>query len=350
MENRYRYGLIDLSYILSRNVFSCYRSGNTSVGDVVRSVIQTIVKLGRDYEITADKYIFLNDTRSRLHGGYFRTYLLKGAYKTSRHLYTEEEVEEMKANPQIPREEVEKAEENFKIGLLKREAKSVIVSELCHFGLPNVSVDGWEYDDLVRLSSVLLYNEPSGKQSVIITKDSDLLYTITPRLDYFKIPSSRSVPQVITYNQMWNSLTPGIKESGLSLYEYKCYSDSLGSGHNDMTRTKKLKSDNDQTILEILDGNYENVEDRDLFETQLKTFKIEDFPNFDEAQARLIDSFMKSGELRDYSEFKVFCEKSGINSDYAENGKYIPERYYNDFEHNLDGSLYEDYRSRRFHF
>lgn len=339
--NKYRYGLVDLSYILNRNVFSCFRKDQNTVGDIVRSIIQTIGKLGRDYDITADKYILLNDTWSKIHGGYFRTYLLKGSYKTTRHHTTKEELEELKNNPLASAKEIAKAEESLEIDFLKREAKKIILSELGNYGIPCVSVAGWEFDDLIRLSSVLLDSEPTGKSSVVITKDSDLLYSLTPRLDYFKIPSGGSIPQIINYSQVWYSVPEKIRESGLSLYDYKSYVDSLGSGHNDMTRTKKFRGNTDKIILQILSGDYSGVENKELFETQLKTFRIQDFPNFDEAQAKLIEAFTKSGKIKDYEEFKLFCDSYKLNTDYETPGKYISERYYNEIINNLDKNLYE---------
>lgn len=345
--NRYRYGLIDLSYILSRNVYSCYKKDQDTTGDVVRSIIQTIGKLRRDFGIKADKYIFLNDTWSKIHGGYFRTYLLDGYYKTRRLHTTKEDLEKLEGNPEADEKELQKAKENYRIGNLKKDAKRVILSELGHFGMPCVSVEGWEVDDLVRLSSVLLDGEPSGKNSIVITKDSDLLYSLTPRLDYFKIPTAGSTPEIITYSQVWDNLSDEIKDSGLSLYDYKCYFDSLGSGHNDMIRTKKIKENTDRVILEILRGNYERVENRELFETQLRTFKIQEFPNFDEAQARLINAFTKSGSIGTYSDFKKFCDNYRINTDYQMAGRYISERYYSDLTEDLDRNLYEDCRKRR---
>lgn len=348
--NRYRYGLIDLSYVLSRNVYSCYKKDQDTPGDVVRSIIQTIGKLRRDFEIKADKYIFLNDTWSKIHGGYFRTYLLGGYYKTGRPHTTKEDLEKLEENPEVNEKELLKAKENYRIGGIKKEAKKVILAELGHFGIPCVSVDGWEVDDLVRLSSVLLDGEPSGKNSVVITKDSDLLYSLTPRLDYFRIPSAGSTPEIITYSQVWDSLSDEIKDCGLSLYDYKCYSDSLGSGHNDMIRTKKIRTNTDKIILEILQGNYENVENRELFETQLKTFRVQEFPNFDEAQARLVDAFTKLGGIGTYAEFKKFCDNYKINTDYDTAGRYISERYYSDLIEELDRSLYEDCRKGRFYF
>lgn len=348
--NTYRYGLIDLSYILSRNVYSCYKKDQDTPGDVVRSIIQTIGKLRRDFGIRADKYIFLNDTISKLHGGYFRSYFLGGCYKTSRTHTTKEDLEKLEKNPEVDEKELLKARENYKIGGLKKEAKRIILSKLGNFGIPCVSVEGWEVDDLVRLSSVLLDGEPSGKNSVIITKDSDLLYSLTPRLDYFRIPSAGSAPEIITYSQVWNSLSDGIKGCGLSLYDYKCYSDSLGSGHNDMVRTKKPKTNTDQIILEILQGNYENVENRVLFETQLNTFKVQEFPNFDEAQSRLIDAFTKLGGISSYSKFKEFCDSYRINTDYNTAGRYISENYYNSLIEDLDRSLYENCGERGIHF
>jgi hypothetical protein len=182
---------------------------------------------------------------------------------------------------------------------------------------------------------------------VIITKDSDLLYALTLSLEYFRIPSAGSIPAIITYSQVWNSLPEEIKNSGLSLYDYKCYYDSLGSGHNDMSRTKKPRKDTNTIILEILRGIFDNVEDRELFESQLRTFRIQDFPNFDEAQVRLADALTKSGEIRGYREFKIFCDRNRINTDYETPGRYISERYYSDLISNLDRSLYESSRERK---
>lgn len=346
--SRFRYGLIDLSYILSRNVHSCYKKGQDQPGDVVRSIIQTIGKLGRDFYITADKYILLNDTWSKIHGGYFRTYMLNGQYKISHINTTKEDVEKAEKDPELTEEDIKKTRDRYITGLLKKEAKKIILKNFGSFGIPCVSVEGWEVDDLVRLSGVLLENEPSGKRSVVISKDSDLLYSLTPRLDYFKIPTAGSLPEVISYSQVWDSLTDEIKNSGISLYDYKCYSDSLGAGHNDLSKTKKLRANVNKTILEVLNGDYSNVENKDLFEQQLRTFRIQDFPNFEEAREKLIYAFVKSGRIGSFREFKAFCDRYKINSDTVFPGSSISKQYYNNIINNLDTDLYEDFCKRKF--
>ena len=117
-------------------------------------------------------------------------------------------------------------------------AKNGLIYELNKFGVPCVGVSGWEYDDLAWLASCMLYGVES-KPSVIITKDSDLQYAISPQMDYFRIPTGGSEPQIITYNEMYAQIPDRLKGK-VSLYQYKSFMDSLGEGHNDMRKTKKI--------------------------------------------------------------------------------------------------------------
>ena len=60
--NRYKYALVDMSYILVRNlkaISAGKQVGEYNEGEVLRITIQTIKKIVRDYGITADKYIFI---------------------------------------------------------------------------------------------------------------------------------------------------------------------------------------------------------------------------------------------------------------------------------------------------
>ena len=66
--NKYKYGLIDLSYILMRNVYAAARGkkiGEFGPNDVIRMTIQTLNKMSRDHGISVDKYIFVRDQWSR---------------------------------------------------------------------------------------------------------------------------------------------------------------------------------------------------------------------------------------------------------------------------------------------
>lgn len=124
--NKYKYGIIDLSYILTRNVFATARGkkpGEFTAGDVIRMTIQTLNKISRDYGVQVDKFLFFRDTWDKKYGGYYRTYLLKGLYKTTREYMTDEKLQELKKDPTKTQEEIEKAELDAYINKVKTEAK-----------------------------------------------------------------------------------------------------------------------------------------------------------------------------------------------------------------------------------
>lgn len=62
--NKYKYALIDNSYILARNHYGISvgkKAGEYTVGDLIKSCIYTLNKIPRDFGVTADKYVFICD-------------------------------------------------------------------------------------------------------------------------------------------------------------------------------------------------------------------------------------------------------------------------------------------------
>lgn len=343
--NKYKYGLIDMSYLLSRNVFACARKGvgNFDAGDVIKMTIQTLNKIPRDYGITVDKYILVRDTWAKEFNGYYRTYLLGGKYKDSRVYMTDDMVEEMKKDPSKTEEEIQKAEMDAYINKVKMEAKKGLIYELNKFGVPCVGVSGWEFDDLAWLASCVLYENPavtgrSPKPNVIITKDSDLQYSISPQMDYFRIPTGGSEPQVITYDEMCQKIPERLKAKGVSLYQYKSFMDSLGEGHNDMRRSLKHGVDPIDAIEHILNEDFSDLEDYDLFVNQYSTFSVEKFPRFQEAKDIVLNQIGKLGKLGTQTEFNTFCDKCGLKED-----KYFSrEKFFSQFINRFDPKLFSD--------
>lgn len=333
--NKYKYGLIDLSYVLTRNVFAVARGkkpGEFTAGDVIRMTIQTLNKIPRDYGITVDKYVLVRDTWAKAYGGYYRTYLLSGLYKTTREYITEEKVEEMRNDPTKTQEEIEEAELKAYINKVKTEAKWGLIKEMKNFGVPCISVEGWEFDDLAYLASCMLYG-CGNKPSIIITKDSDLKYSLTPMMDYFRIPTGGSEPQVITYNEVYQEIPDSLKGK-VSVYQYKALLDSIGEGHNDMTKTRQDRVDPEETIIKILNEDYSNLADYDTFIKQYNSFNIEQFPRFQEAQKIIAEQLDKIGKLGDVTEFKNFCNQYGVTG--------ISDRYFSEFIGRFDPKLFSE--------
>ena len=327
--NKYKYALIDNSYILARNHYGISagkKAGEYTVGDLIKSCIYTLNKIPRDFGVTADKYVFICDKWSPDFGGYYTTHLLGGAYKDSRGdisskkgtaspkdtYMTRKLLEELKSDPSVSKEEIEIAENQVYSNEVRRTAKYAIIEHLADFGVPSFFVPGWEYDNLVYLASRELY-EIDNKPSVIITKDSDLLYSLSPKMDYFKIPTSRDKngPQIRTYSEIYNEMPDEFKGK-LRLYQYKAYCDAIGLGHNGMRVTRKKGTKGDKVIAEILEGDYSSINDVELFKKQYESFDLWKYPGLEEAKDIIHNGLPNFGTIKPYSDWLSFCNKFGM--------------------------------------
>jgi len=347
VNNRYKYALVDLSYILVRNlkaISSGKQVGEYNEGEVLRITIQTIKKVIRDYNITADKYIFIYDKWDKSINGYYRTYLLKDfvEYKGTRVYVNAEYVSNLEkqlegmdpsdvAGIEKLKKDIEKAKKDCYENTVKYKAKEAMINDLCNIGLPCVGLEGWEFDDLAWLSTCLLFNDPENKPSIIITKDSDLQYSLSPRMDYFKIPTAKSAPKIYTYDEMIKTIPPQISSRGVSLYDYKAYLDSLGNGHNDMKPTVLTETPIDDIIIHILDGDYSDV-NKEQFLAQFNSFDLHKFPKLDQACKIVNEDFKKIGHIGNLDQFHEFCSKYNINS--------ISDKYYTELVQGFNPLLF----------
>lgn len=332
--NKYKFLIADFSFILSRNLFVISKDkevGEYTYGEVIRMTIWTINKLARDYGLTADKVVLIYDKWDKELGGYYTTYLLGGQYKDTRKYMTEEVFREIKSDPTKTPEEIHKAELELYQNQVKYKAKWAMISGFKDFGIPCLGLSGWEADNLAWLSSCLLYDKYT-QPSVLVTKDSDWKYLINPRLDYFKMPKSGASPEITTYDEMYYQIPEPIRNKGISLYQYKSLVDSIDGSHNDMRRTRKEYVNLDQVIFEVINGNYSNIEDLELFKKQYNSFDISRYPRIDEARRLILDVLPNCGRLGSIPEFHNFCDRHGI--------KDISDKYFTDFINRFDPKLY----------
>ena len=325
--NKYQYLLVDLSLLLSRNVFACSRGkevGEYTSGEVVKMTIQTLNKIARDYGVTSDKIILLADTWDPELGGYYRTWLLGGNYKDSRTWMTPEKFKEILETPGVTSGEIEKAEKELYQNQVKQEAKQILKEEAKKIGLPCIGIPGLEYDDLCYIISSLLYSSGATKKSIIVTKDSDCMYCTSPVVDYFRLPVGGSSPEIKTYTDIYTTLVPEeLREKGVSLYSYKSIWDSLDGGHNDLRKTRLPRTNLVDVISGILVGDYSGVKDPDLFNRQLQTFQLDSFPMINQAVQEVSMKLPTVGHLGSIQEFHDFCDSHGISG--------ISDKYYNAF-------------------
>ena len=144
MKTEYAFAVVDLSYLLQRNLYACSRGrkiGEFTAGDVVKMTIQTLNKIPRDYKLGISKYILLADKWSADYDGYYRHYILSGIYKTSRTWMTPEKLKEIEDNPKSTEKEIEKARFDLYLNKVKQEAKEILKTELRYFGVPCIWQD-----------------------------------------------------------------------------------------------------------------------------------------------------------------------------------------------------------------
>ena len=337
MRQNYAFAVVDLSYLLQRNLYACSRGkgiGEFTAGDVVKMTIQTLNKIPRDYGFDISKYILLADKWAADYDGYYRHKILSGIYKTSRTWMTPEKLKDLEDNPDSTEKEIAKARLELYINDVKVEAKEILQTELGSFGAPCIWQEGWEFDDCAYLFACLWYNNPDKQKSVIITKDSDLQYSTNPKVDYFRLPAAKSQPEIITYDQMYYEIPEKLRNLGVSLYDYKSYLESLGLGHNDMKKTIKSGSYFPNVVEEIISGNYSSVSDPETFKLQYSTFDIFKFPGLSEIWKKLTEDIYKVGRLGSIEDFHKFCDSHGIRG--------ITDKYYSNFISRFDQKLFSE--------
>ena len=315
--NNYTLVLIDGSFLLSRALFAVTRGKNpedVKPGELMKVNLQTINRLARDWKINGSKVIIIWDKWEPEYGGYIRHHILRDhlVYKGSRRIITEEDLAGLKG------EELKKAEREVKLNELKQETKAAMIKEFPKLGIGCYYFPGYEFDDIATLASF----ELSGKTelpNVIVTKDTDLTYSLSPGCHFFKLPTYGSEPKIVTYEDMVQQIPAGLRSRGLGLYEYGAMLNSSGFlGHNDLVVTKKKGANMEKTLEGILDGDYSGLKDPELYRLQYSTYNIPAFPSYP-AVLEDVHHFLTSGSSGSTFEFDRVCreyEVEGISKEY----------------------------------
>lgn len=331
--NRFELALVDGSFLLKRSaamVCKNKKPEEMNPGDVLRLMTQTLRKAARDYGITAGKYIIIWDLWKPEWNGYYRTQLIKDYvnYKGTRVYYTEEKLEEMRRDPTVSKKKLETAEFDLACHKVRDAAKRAWLENGHLLGILNYGFPGYEADDIITITAFELYGKQQ-KPNIIISKDTDLHYSLTPGTSFYRLNSNYT--DVITYNDVWAKVPDKIKERGLGLYQYKAYLESLSVTHNDMVRTLKYGIKVDDAIIRILDGDYSVLENREAFEAQMSTFNLWSLPDI-ETVRRDVNTFLSAGYLPSPGSFHQFCRLYGVTG--------ISESYFSGFCEQFDQKLF----------
>lgn len=337
IDNKYELAYVDGSFLLTRSLWiSCKgkRVEEFNPGEVVKICIQSINKMARDNGVTADKVILIFDKWSPEYEGYYRSWLIKNyvKYKGSRKYITQEDLNNLMSTPGVTPEEIQKATRELAISNLKYAAKDILMN-MGSIGLWGYRMEGYEFDDIATIASFQRYQYQT-KKDVIVTSDSDLKYSVTPKTDLFRFKTSKNPATIITYDEMYEEIPEEIRKRGVSLYQYKAFLESLSETHNDMIRTKKSGVEVNQAILSILDGDYSVLENKEAFEAQMSTFDLSKFPNLQEVQRAIHQDFLSAGKHGTIVDFHKFCFNNGISG--------ISDRYYSELSGRFDTKLFSE--------
>jgi hypothetical protein len=186
-----------------------------------------------------------------------------------------------------------------------------MIEEFPKLGIQNYCYPGYEFDDIATLVSFDL-NGKTTNNNIIVTKDTDLQYSLSPGCDYFSLPTYGSKPRIIKYSEMYDKVPKSLRDRGIGLYQYNAMMNAAGFfGHNDLKPTRKAGSNPEVTLLEILDGNYSKIVNQDLYELQYNTYNIWSFPGVDNVRQD-IQNFLCSGSKGSLERFREFCKTYSI--------------------------------------
>lgn len=343
LSNKYSQLWVDISWLLSRNMFAISagkHAGDYHAGEVIRLTIQSLAKLGNQLGLSSDKILLLNDKWKKEYGGYYRTHLLGGKYKDDRvyidNLYVEELRSKAATDPTITPEQIQKATDEAFSNQVRMEAKYAIMNDLHHFGFSSIWYDGLEFDDLAVIASMMYSSgDTTGrKPCCIVTKDSDMLRAVSPCVHFYKFPKKGEEAKVWTYEEAYNEVPQEFRDKGVSLYWYHCLMEALGAGHNNARSPRKKGSNVMKVALEVVNGNYENIEDKDLFDTTMKSFDFSTYPMIQDVQEMIQTKFMTTGRVGTLTEFRNFCIKHNVEG--------ISDSYFSNYVSRLDRSMYLD--------
>lgn len=339
ISNNYNLLFLDGSWLLTRNLWIATKDKpieEFNPGEVARISIQTIAKLAKDWGIDAGKVITIFDKWSTSYSGYWRSWMIKDfvQYKGSRKFVTEQTIEDMRCDPNVTEEELNKAIRELATNKLKFKAKEIMLDEFPKIGIPSYYYFGLEYDDIVSIASFQLY-QPGGKPNVIFTKDSDLQYSTCPNCIWACPPKSgETEPKIITYDEMYYQIPEPLRNAGLSLYNYNALMNAAGfMGHNDMGVAKKSHTDSVSALLRIMSGDYSDIENVDMFKAQLASYDLSQFPDIEKVKYD-ISNFDKIGHYGDLNDFHAFCAKNKVTQ--------VSDKYYSAMMERFDQKLFTE--------
>jgi hypothetical protein len=311
MNKDYRYShlILDAQLFLVKNWMVLKNKPYYSDQALFTSFFQSVVKLLRE-EVSADNVILVWDKTP-----YHKVTLLED-YKGDRDYrgegdITDDMTEEMK-------EELRKRTQQFES---RQRVKYKLVYESYKFGMPSIVLGGYEADDFAFLASRSDLAKNSENKILVVSKDQDYRYFVNENTDFYSFTKTRYYLDLETIKNEVGDLDP---------YAYKSIFDSLFGSHNYLKNTKH--PDSNHTISEIREmiksNDYSFSSDPDLFNRQLNSFRVWEYPDYNKA-LWMINNIPLKSEYMDSTTFNQYTLDSGLNINF---------NYYNNFLKSINKS------------
>lgn len=294
MRSHYNIILFDGSYFLFRN--QVIFRGSATANKLAGSLIQTVVKIVRDANITFDVGFLAFDKKP-----YHRTQILHGKYKDTRDEFTEEDltkvrnlIDQSDGDEKVNLENrLHHMEECIKQLNIRHDAIDIL-SNFGSYGLTTLSYAGYEADDIARIIKELYGDRYS---ILIVSIDSDWIGLVDENVDYLRVRHKGvkdfyNSDSIKGYPDYVNMRDEGLEEMGLAWYLE--IMEAMGVGHNDMR--KCWDPAHPITIGEIV-ANWDDLEqlkdefnfDVDTFKRQVSTFEFKKFPDYGKVTSDILN-------------------------------------------------------------
>ena len=230
----YKFGILDAQYILVRNWHMLIRSETLTEASLLKSFIQSVVKLTRDYEIS--KPILLWDKYP-----YKRTEIIK-QYKGDRYYPTEEEKVDLETSikaetdPEklkVLEQELETLTYKIEYERIKSSVKYYMIFKLGNLGFSSMIYTGYEADDLAYYVAQYLNKHESTSKHVLLTKDGDWKFFVNESVEYCRLNNKNQDVEYHTHSTI-KDLFPVLKSLDISLIDFFSYHELWFGGHNNI--------------------------------------------------------------------------------------------------------------------
>lgn len=295
---RYKYAFVDAQLYLTRNWMMLKDKPGYHDQKLLKSFIQSIIKLVRE-EVTADNVVLLWDKSP-----YYKTRNLSD-YKGDRDYRGEESITEDMTEEE--KAELKKKTEQFQS---RQRVKYKLVSDSAKLGFPSIILSGFEADDFAYIVSRSKLVNESEEKSVLVSKDSDWVACVTPKVDFYRITKTR---EIYVYEDALD------KYEGMDLYEYNSIYQSLYGSHNYLknNRNPEIILDGILHVKDLIgEDNYSFTKDKELFLLQLESFRVEDNPEYNKADW-LVNNIPLKAEYPDENAFNQYCIDNFLDLNYS---------------------------------